>query len=83
MEKVRLTDFKMKITVNKGTMYFSNLFGGEQVLGEVINSAINNNFDLFLSEFLPLLEKALSDAFKITSDNIVEQFSYKQLFPGA
>lgn len=70
----------MKITVGKGMLILDNLFGGEQALGDVVNSAINNNFQLFLDEILPLLEKALSDAFKITADNIVNQFSYSQLF---
>lgn len=81
MEKVHITDFKMKITVEEATVIFDNLFNGDQVLGDVINSAINSNIHLFLREILPLLDKALSDAFKVTSENIVSQFSSQQLFP--
>lgn len=72
----------MKISVGKGTLKFDNLFNGEPVLGDLINSSINNNFDSFLVEFLPYMEMALSDAFKNISDNIVQQFSLTQLFPG-
>ncbi|XP_071645747.1 circadian clock-controlled protein daywake-like [Temnothorax longispinosus] len=82
-EKMRITDFKLKVSVGKGTLKLDNLFGGEQALGDVINSAINNNFGLFLRELLPLVEKALSDAFQNIAGNIVEQFAFAQLFPGA
>jgi len=80
---MRITDFKMKISVGDGTMKLDNLFGGEKVLGDVVNSAINNNFNLFLKELLPLVEKALSDAFQNIADNIIQQFTYSQLFPDA
>lgn len=83
LERVRITEFKMKISVGKGWMRLDNLFNGEEVLGNVVNTAINNNFDLFMREFLPLIEMALSDAFKDIAENIVQQFSFAQLFPGA
>ncbi|KAL6255418.1 hypothetical protein P5V15_013753 [Pogonomyrmex californicus] len=82
-EKIRIIDFRMKISVGKGTLKLDNLFGGEQVLGDVINSAINNNFDLFMKELLPLVEKALSDAFQNIAGNIIQQFAFAKLFPGA
>ncbi|XP_050456572.1 protein takeout [Cataglyphis hispanica] len=81
IEKIRVVDFKMKISVDKGTLKFDNLFNGEPILGDLINSSINKNFDLFMVEFLPLVEMALSDAFKKISNNIIQQFSFTQLFP--
>lgn len=82
-EKMRITDFRLKVSVGHGTLKLDNLFGGEKVLGDVINSAINNNFELFLRELLPLVEKALSDAFQNIAGNIIQQFTFAQLFPGA
>ncbi|KYN26921.1 Circadian clock-controlled protein [Trachymyrmex cornetzi] len=82
-EKMRITDFKLKISVDKGTIRLDNLFGGEKALGDVVNSAINNNFDLFLKELLPLVEKALSDSFQNLTTSIIQQFTFAQLFPGA
>ncbi|XP_018049388.1 PREDICTED: circadian clock-controlled protein [Atta colombica] len=82
-EKMRITDFKLKISVDKGIIKLDNLFGGEQVLGDVINLAINNNFDLFLKELSPLVEKALSDSFQNIASSIIQQFTFVQLFPGA
>lgn len=83
VERIRIIDFKMKISVGKGMLKLDNLFEGEKILGDVVNSAINSNFQLFLREFSPLLEMALSDAFRDISDKIVQQFSFPQLFPGA
>jgi hypothetical protein len=83
VEKLRITDFQLKITVGHGTLKLDNLFDGQQALGDVINSAINNNFDVFLREILPYIEKALSDAFSNITSSIVQQFSFAQLFPGA
>ncbi|KAM0731167.1 Circadian clock-controlled protein daywake [Formica fusca] len=82
VERVRIVDFKMKISVGKGSVKLDNLFNGEQVLGNLINSSINNNFDLFMKEILPMVEMTLSDAFRNISNNIVQQFSFTQLFPG-
>lgn len=83
VEKARIRDFNIKISVGKGTLRLENLFNGEQVLGDVINSAINNNFKSFLRELSPLIEVALSDTFQQIADTIVQQFSFAQLFPGA
>ncbi|XP_015173973.1 PREDICTED: circadian clock-controlled protein-like [Polistes dominula] len=76
-----IEDFQMKITVGKGTLNLDNLFGGEKVLGDVINNAINSNFDAFLGEMQPLIEKALSDAFREIANGIISNFTYEQLFP--
>ncbi|XP_020288990.1 protein takeout-like [Pseudomyrmex gracilis] len=83
VEKLRIKEFRLKVSVGKGSLKLDNLFDGERVLGDVINSAINNNFDLFTRELMPLVEMALSDAFQNIADNIVEQFTLAQLFPGA
>nr|KAF7409176.1 hypothetical protein H0235_014028 [Vespula pensylvanica] len=78
---VQIDEFKMRITVGKGTLNLDNLFGGEKVLGDVINTAINSNFDAFIKELQPLIEKALSDAFREIANSIVSNFTYEQLFP--
>jgi len=81
IQKIRIKNFKLKFSVGKGTLKLENLFGGEKALGDAVNNAINNNFDLFLKELMPIVEKGLSDAFQDIADNIVQQFSYEQLFP--
>ncbi|XP_043274348.1 protein takeout [Venturia canescens] len=77
----RVKTFDMKITVGQGNLQLDNLFGGEKVLGDVVNNAINANFDAFVQELLPLIEKALSDFFLKLGNNIVTPFAFDQLFP--
>lgn len=80
-EHLHYSDFRMKISIGNGNLQLENLFGGEQALGDVVNSAINNNFDTFIREIQPLIEKALSEVFLKIANNIVEPFTFRQLFP--
>ncbi|XP_012263717.3 protein takeout [Athalia rosae] len=80
-DRLRYTDFHVKFTVGNGYVELENLFGGDRTLGDLVNSAINNNFDVFLRELQPLLEKALSETFQRIANNIVEPFTWQQLFP--
>ncbi|XP_044742557.1 protein takeout-like [Chrysoperla carnea] len=79
--KIRFTSLNLKIKVGNGNIKLENLFGGEKVLGDVVNGAINSNFDAFLKELLPVIEKALSKVFLDIANNVVEPFTYDQLFP--
>lgn len=78
---LRLTDIKVKITIGVGTLRLENLFGGDPVLGEAINDAINSNFDAFIQEIQPALESAISNTFTKIGNVILEQFTYETLFP--
>ncbi|XP_015604906.1 circadian clock-controlled protein [Cephus cinctus] len=80
-EHLHFSDFRMKISIGKGNLLLENLFGGERTLGDIVNSAINSNFDAFIRELQPLIEKALSEAFLEIANNIVGPFTYQQLFP--
>ncbi|XP_015109264.1 protein takeout [Diachasma alloeum] len=81
VEYFRVREFELKITVGKGTLRLDNLFGGDKVIGDVVNNAINNNFDAFLKELMPVVERALGRAFRDIGQTIVNQFTYDQLFP--
>ncbi|XP_011309503.1 protein takeout [Fopius arisanus] len=81
VEYFRIKEFDLKITVGKGSLRLDNLFGGDKVIGDVVNNAINNNFDAFLKELMPVVEKALGVAFREIGQNIVNQFTFDQLFP--
>ncbi|KAG8261848.1 hypothetical protein J6590_064704 [Homalodisca vitripennis] len=71
----------IKIKVVTGKLRLDNLFGGEPVLGEVINSAINANFEQFMNELRPIVEKALAKFMLESADGIASSFPYKDLFP--
>lgn len=80
-DHLHLTEFRMRINIRKGSLKLDNLFGGDPTLGTVVNNAINSNFDSFIKELQPLIEKALSSAFMDIGNSIVRPFTYDQLFP--
>ncbi|XP_046666752.1 protein takeout-like [Homalodisca vitripennis] len=51
----------IKIKVVTGKLRLDNLFGGEPVLGEVINSAINANFEQFMNELATYRREGFSE----------------------
>lgn len=71
----------IKISVKKGKIDLVDLFGQDKVLGEIINETINQNFDIFSQDLIPLIEKSLSRIFKQTANKILERFTMAQLFP--
>jgi hypothetical protein len=71
----------IKITVQRGKIELDNLFGGDKTLGDIINSVINENFEAFTTDLIPLIEKSLSRIFKQTGNKIFKRFTLEQLFP--
>ncbi|KAG5672044.1 hypothetical protein PVAND_002206 [Polypedilum vanderplanki] len=71
----------IKITVQKGKIELENLFGGDKALGDIINTVINENFETFTQDLIPLIEKSLSRIFKQTGNKIFKRFTLAQLFP--
>lgn len=79
---LKLADLQTKIFVGSGSnLKLDNLFGGDPVLGDAINVAINSNFESFLKEIIPLIEIAISNTFTDISNSILKQFPYEKLFP--
>lgn len=76
-----LAKLDIKIKVGDGKIKLENLFGGDRVLGEIINQTINQNFALLSHELIPLIEKALQRIFKRTGNKILERFPEEVLFP--
>lgn len=76
-----LAKLDIKIKVGDGKIKLENLFGGDRVLGEIINQTINQNFSLLSHELIPLIEKALQRIFKQTGNKILERFPEEVLFP--
>ncbi|XP_058062405.1 uncharacterized protein LOC131212527 [Anopheles bellator] len=82
-DHLSLAKLDIKIKVSDGRIKLENLFGGDRVLGEIINETINQNFNLLSTELIPLIEKALQRIFKRTGNKILERFPEEVLFPSA
>ncbi|GLV39161.1 uncharacterized protein CBL_06212 [Carabus blaptoides fortunei] len=69
----------VKVGGGSGKLY--NLFNGDKVLGDIVNDTINKNFDAFLKELLPVIERSLASVFLKIANSIVSPYTFAQLFP--
>jgi len=82
VDHIRFTKAKVTVGgVSKGKIHLDNLFGGDKLIGEVINNAINLNFQYFVQELKPIIEDTLSKFAVETANTIVEDFPLKEVFP--
>lgn len=65
-------DFKLNL---------ANLFRGDRFLGDVGNSLINNNQELYLKDIAPSLEHGLSKHFLDVADKILASATFDEMFP--
>lgn len=72
--------FKWDITIKGGKTHFYNLFNGNKVLGDTVNSFFQNNaLDLFnLIKHMP--EKEFGLFFKDVVNDFFRRFTYDELF---
>lgn len=71
----------IKIKLRKGQISLGELFEGDKILAEVVGQTINQNFELFSQDIIPLIEKSLARIFKRSANKILERFTMAQLFP--
>ncbi|KAL1490576.1 hypothetical protein ABEB36_013246 [Hypothenemus hampei] len=74
-------DVRLKVHVGGGSVRMENLFNGDKVLLAMINDVVNRNFDVFLHELMPVIERALAITFQQTGNAIVDSYPYNVLFP--
>ncbi|XP_034186319.1 protein takeout isoform X2 [Osmia lignaria lignaria] len=72
---------KIKIRIGKANLHFSNLFGGDTVLGAASHEILNSNSELVVDEITPVLETSLAELFTNVANKITKSFTYKELFP--
>ncbi|CAH1176098.1 unnamed protein product [Phaedon cochleariae] len=78
---LKFSTFDLHVDVGGGSARLENLFNGDKVLLGMINDVVNKNFDMFLKELMPIIEKSLASVFKDTANAITQSFTYNQLFP--
>ncbi|XP_014245421.1 protein takeout-like [Cimex lectularius] len=69
------------VNVANGKIVLSNLFGGEKLLGDTINAAINLNFQYFLKELKPIISESLSLFILRSANKICDGLPYDEILP--
>lgn len=80
-EFVKFDKLSLKVTVGGAKFHLENLFNGDRTLGELGNTVINENAQLFLQELIPGFEKSLSKTFLEISNDILDNVTYDEMFP--
>ncbi|KAF5296798.1 hypothetical protein FQA39_LY12316 [Lamprigera yunnana] len=78
---IRYKEMTMHVIVGGGIAKVENLFNGDKFLNDMINDVINKNFDAFLLELMPVIERSLTAAFLEIANAIVAPYTFKQLYP--
>ncbi|XP_075167195.1 juvenile hormone binding protein 10 [Haematobia irritans] len=81
LEYVRFTRLPLKINIDVFKLHLDNLFNGDRVLGEVGNTIINDNQDLYLHEIIPGLERGLSKKFLDIANMMMANTTFDEMFP--
>lgn len=78
----RVKSFSMRTTVKRGTLQLDNLFGTNKELSDAMNQAINDNFEVFSEELLPMLDAKFNVLIKDYTNKLFAHFTSAQLYPG-
>lgn len=80
---VKFGNLGLKVTVGGAKFRLENLFNGDRTLGEIGNTIINENAQLFLEELIPGFEKSLSKTFLEIANDILHEVTFDEMFPEA
>ncbi|XP_064535969.1 protein takeout [Drosophila montana] len=81
LEYVKFTKMTMRIQFKDFKLQLDNLFNGDRILGEVGNTLINDNQELYLNEIVPGLERGLSKKFLDVANEILATATFDEMFP--
>lgn len=81
LEYVKFTKMTMRIQFRDFKLQLDNLFNGDRILGEVGNTLINDNQELYLNEIVPGLERGLSKKFLDVANEILATATFDEMFP--
>ncbi|XP_066907545.1 circadian clock-controlled protein daywake [Halyomorpha halys] len=71
-----------KLKIGKGKIHIDNMFGrDDKLIGDVISSAINLNFNYFVQELKPTIVSTLTQFAVKSANNIVRDVPLSELFP--
>ncbi|KAK9503718.1 hypothetical protein O3M35_010220 [Rhynocoris fuscipes] len=74
-------EFWVDFNIGHASVHLSNLFNGDQQLGEAMNEFLNENWQNVADEMKPVLEKTIGDLFKKFSNRIYHKYPLDELLP--
>ncbi|XP_067005246.2 protein takeout [Anabrus simplex] len=72
---------KLQFDLDQAYFSLSNLFNGDQTLGDAMNAAINENWKDVVSELKPDIEAVVQDIIKGFMDSLASNYSFDEIFP--
>ncbi|XP_031622988.1 protein takeout [Contarinia nasturtii] len=81
VDYVKFGNLSIKVSVGGAKFRLENLFNGDRTLGEIGNTVINENAQLFIEELIPGFEKSLSKTFLEIANDILTEVTYDEMFP--
>lgn len=81
VDYVKFGNLNIKVSVGGAKFRLENLFNGDRTLGEIGNTVINENAQLFIEELIPGFEKSLSKTFLEIANDILTDVTYDEMFP--
>lgn len=61
-------------------MSFENLFNGDELLSDSMNTFLNENWMEILNELKPVLTKSIASIYRAIAEPIFSKFAYSDLF---
>ncbi|XP_036332333.1 circadian clock-controlled protein daywake [Rhagoletis pomonella] len=77
----KVKDVKVEYTLGKTELHFSNLFNGDEALGERMNMFLNENWDSLSDELRPLMERSIAELVRASTVKIFDTYSFDDLLP--
>jgi len=80
-EHLKIKKYQLKIEPSSASSHFTNLFGGNQNLGDATNRFLNDNWRDAFEAYREMPEEAFAALMSELSNKVYSQFSYDELFP--
>lgn len=77
----KVKDVKVQYSIGNAELYLSNLFNGDEALGERMNTFLNENWSSLSNELRPMMETSISDIVRASATKIFDTYSFDDLLP--
>ncbi|XP_055850550.1 protein takeout [Episyrphus balteatus] len=80
-EHLKIDDVKIRYNIGDTKIHLDNLFNGDNTLGEKMNDFLNENWRSVSEEMRPIMEDAMAEVLRQTTEKLFQIYTYDQLLP--